>query len=387
MICYDYKILEARTRETKVLHMQLQSPPRAWAEISTDALRHNLNVVRKAKPTHKLMPIIKAEAYGHGLEGVARALDNEGIEFFGVATPAEALRLKVAGIKTRPFLLGPCYPGEREEVVQNGWRISISSMEEAQHYESLGALYNKQVPVHICVDTGMGRSGFLPTELPGMMATLHEMKHLNCEGVFSHLSAAAEDISFTHQQIGGFEDAVTELGQHHDFEYKHLCSSAAVFNYKVPSSNMVRLGRILYGFSPMPSPFNSQLQTTLTLYSRVMLIRTLPKNHGVSYNHCYITRNLTKVATIGIGYADGYLQYLSNQDAKVFINGQYCPVLGRITMDQVMVDVTHLDEVQTGDLVELMGPNVAWAEITRQANTIPSNVLTSITARVPRIYV
>ena len=117
------------------------------------------------------------------------------------------------------------------------------------------------------------------------------------------------------------------------------------------------------------------------------LPRTLPGNHGVSYNHCYITKGSTKVATIGIGYADGYLQYLSNQGARVYINGQYCPVLGRVTMDQIMVDVTYMDHVETGDLVEIMGPNVSWEELTRRANTIPSNVLTSISARVPRIYV
>ncbi len=112
------------------------------------------------------------------------------------------------------------------------------------------------------------------------------------------------------------------------------CRSAAVFNYKVPCANMARLGRILYGYSPMPSPYNKELRPTMTLYSRITLIRTLPGNHGVSYNHCYITKGSTKVATIGIGYADGYLQYLSNQGARVYINGQYCPVLGRVTMDQ-----------------------------------------------------
>ena len=123
----------------------------------------------------------------------------------------------------------------------------------------------------------------------------------------------------------------------------------------------------------------------MTLYSRITLIRTLPGNHGVSYNHCYMTKGSTKVATIGIGYADGYLQYLSNQGARVYINGQYCPVLGRVTMDQIMVDVTYMDQVETGDLVEIMGPNVSWEELTRRASTIPSNVLTSISARVPRI--
>ena len=233
----------------------------------------------------------------------------------------------------------------------------------------------------------MGRSGFLPSELHGLTEKLKQFSHLDMEGVFSHLSAASDDISFTHGQISGFAEAVNELSQGHQYKFRHLCSSAAVFNYKVPCANMVRLGRILYGYSPMPSPYNKELRPTMTLYSRITLIRTLPGNHGVSYNHCYMTKGSTKVATIGIGYADGYLQYLSNQGARVYINGQYCPVLGRVTMDQIMVDVTYMDQVETGDLVEIMGPNVSWEELTRRASTIPSNVLTSISARVPRIYV
>ena len=358
--------------------MSCTSPPRAWAQVDTNALRHNLNVVRRVMPDHGLMAIVKAEAYGHGLEGVVKALDGEDCAFFGVATVAEAGRVRDAGVKTCPFILGPCFAGEREEIVQNGWRAALSSVEEAEHFNSLGALYNKPVHVHLGVDTGMGRSGFLPSELHG---------HLDLEGVFSHLSAASDDISFTHGQISGFAEAVNELSLGHQYKFRHLCSSAAVFNYKVPCANMVRLGRILYGYSPMPSPYNKELRPTMTLYSRITLIRTLPGNHGVSYNHCYMTKGSTKVATIGIGYADGYLQYLSNQGARVYINGQYCPVLGRVTMDQIMVDVTYMDQVETGDLVEIMGPNVSWEELTRRASTIPSNVLTSISARVPRIYV
>lgn len=367
--------------------MTCTSPPRAWAQIDTDALRHNLNVVRRIMPDQGLMAIVKAEAYGHGLEGVVKALDNEGCAFFGLATVSEACRVRDAGVKTPPFVLGPCFAGEREEIVQNGWRAAVSSMEEAEHFNSLGALFNKRVHVHVSVDTGMGRSGFLPSDLHGLTAKLRGMEHLHLEGIFSHLSAASDDISFTHGQINGFTEAVQELSKNYAYEYRHLCSSAAVFNYRVPEANMVRLGRILYGYSPMPSPYNKELRTTMTLYSRITLIRTLPGNHGVSYNHCYITKGATKVATIGIGYADGYSQYLSNQGARVFINGQYCPVLGRITMDQIMVDVTYMDHVETGDLVEIMGENVSWEELTRRANTIPSNVLTSISCRVPRIYV
>ena len=364
------------------------SPPRAWAQIETDALRHNLNVVRRVMPEHATMAIIKAEAYGHGLEGVARALDNEGCAFYGVATVSEASRVTNAGCKTRPFILGPCFPGEREEIVQDEWRAAVSSIEEAEHFESLGALYQKPVHLHVCVDTGMGRSGFLPTEVHGLTEKLRTYPHLHLEGIFSHLSAASDDITFTHQQISSFGEAVNELSSSYAYEYRHLCSSAAVFNYKVPSANMVRLGRILYGYSPMPSPYNKELQPAMTLLSRVTLVRTLPGNHGISYNHTYTTKTSTRVATIGIGYADGYLQYLSNKGSRVYVHDQYCPVLGRITMDQIMVDVTYLEKpVVPGDVVEIMGTHVSWEELTRRAETIPSNILTSISARVPRIYV
>lgn len=359
---------------------------RAWAEIDTEALRHNLNVVRRVMPEHSLMAIVKANAYGHGLEGVAKAIDDEDIAFFGVATIAEAARLKEIGCHTLPFILGPCFPEEREAIVINEWRTAVSSIEEAAHFDSLARLYGKKAHAHVCVDTGMGRCGFLHSELEGVMDTLMSFKNIEWEGVFSHLSAASEDITFTHQQIAAFEASVQTLSEHYQFPYRHLCSSAAVFNYRVPSSNMVRLGRILYGYSPMPSPYNKDLRTAMTVYSRITLLRTLPSNHGVSYNHCYITTSPTRVATIGIGYADGYLQYLSGQGSRVFINGQYCPVLGRITMDQIMVDVTHMEDLHPGDVVEIMGPNVSWGELTQRAKTIPSNVITGISARVPRIF-
>ncbi len=359
---------------------------RAWAEIDTEAMKHNLHVVQRAMPEHRCMAIVKAEAYGHGLEGVVKALDGEDIAFFGVATIAEAKRVQDTGARTCPFILGPCYPAEREAIVQNEWRAALSSVEEAEHFNTLGELFGKRVHLHINVDTGMGRAGLLPRNIHELAKKIQEMPNLHIEGIYSHLSAASEDIAFTHRQIAAFEHAVGEFSQELSFEYRHLCSSSGVFNYKVPCTNMVRLGRILYGYSPMPSPFNKELQNTLTLYGRVTLVRTLPDNHGVSYNHTYITTAPTRVATIGIGFGDGYLHYLSNTGARVYLNHSYCPVLGRVTMDQVMVDVTHLQDVQPGDVAEIMGPNVPWQELTARARTIPSNVITSISSRVPRVY-
>lgn len=367
--------------------MQDCSLYRAWAEVDTDAMRHNLSVVARVLPQHQRMAIVKAEAYGHGLHGVVRALDDEDIEFFGVATVAEAAAVRDAGCKTIPFILGPCFPAEREMVVQNGWRAALSSLEEVEHFESLGQLYQKPVHLHLSVDTGMGRAGLLLPHLVEVVERLKRCEFVKIEGVYSHLSAASEDISFTHRQIANFEQAVDQLtSMQLQLPYRHLCSSAAVFNYKAPSTNMVRLGRILYGYSPMPSPHNTDLRSTLTLYSRVTLVRTLPVNHGVSYDHTFVTSCPTKVATLGIGFGDGYLHYLSNTNARVFLNGCYCPVLGRITMDQVMVDVSHTPSVQPGDVAEMLGVNVPWTELTTRAKTIPSNVIVSISSRVPRVY-
>lgn len=367
--------------------MQDTSLYRAWAEVDTDAIRHNLSVVARVLPQHKRMAIVKAEAYGHGLEGVVRALDDADLSFFGVATIAEAARVSDMGAKTCPFILGPCIPSERETIVQRGWRSALSSIEELEHFESLGELYQKKVYLHISVDTGMGRAGLLTTNLDGLGNLLRCCKWIVVEGVYSHLSAASEDISFTHHQIASFEAAVHNLqGQNIELSLRHLCSSAAVFNYHVPCTNMLRLGRILYGFSPMPSVYNAELRPSMALYARVTLLRLLPENHGVSYNHTYMTSSPTKVATLGIGFADGYSHYLSNTGARVYLNAAYCPVLGRITMDQIMVDVSHVPHVEVGDVAEIMGPHIPWGELASRAKTIPSNVISSISARVPRVY-
>ena len=155
--------------------MPVTSPPRAWAEIDLGAIRHNLNVVKQAAKWEYYMPVVKAGAYGHGLEQVCRTLDSEGIAFFGVANVGEARRISQAGCRTRPYILGPAFPEEREEIVLNGWRSFISTMEEAEHYNSLARLYGKTLPIHLSVDTGMGRGGFLPDQLEELLSRLGEL--------------------------------------------------------------------------------------------------------------------------------------------------------------------------------------------------------------------
>lgn len=366
--------------------MPQDSPPRAWAEVKLDAIRHNLDIAKKAMPHVEMMPVIKASAYGHGLEAVGRALDNEGIAFFGVANVGEARRLMRAGCRTRTFILGPCFAQEREEIALNGWCPTVSTLEEARHFQSIALLYNKSIPVHLSIDTGMGRSGFLPDQWGELESQFAEFPNLIVEGVASHLPVADEDESFTLQQIGVFEAAAELLSAQFPIKYRQLANSAAVLNYKIPSGNLARPGLMLYGVSPMASEWDEQLMRALSLYARVSLVRTLPMGHGVSYGRDFITSAPTVVATVGIGYADGYSRQLSGKGACVYLHGRRCPVLGRITMDQIMIDVSAVPFVVEGDSVELIGEHIPLQEVAKLANTIPWEILTSLGPRLPRLY-
>ncbi len=362
------------------------SPPRAWVEVDLEAIAHNLDIARQALPGTELMPVIKAGAYGHGLEPVARRLDNDGVVFFGVANAGEARRLSQAGVRTTPFILGPTFPDEREEIVQNNWCCTISSLEEARHLESLAALCDKTFPVHLAIDTGMGREGFLPSELGSIIEPLKGMHHLVIDGAMSHLPSADEDVPFTQDEIERFSCYVNELGQHFALRYRHIAASAGELGYEVPVANLARPGLLLYGVAPMASIYDGVLRPTLRLSSRVSLVRELPAGHGVSYGRTHISAAPTRVATIGIGYADGWSRHLSGRGARVYINGCSCPMLGRVTMDQIMADVTHVPHVAPGDEVELIGSHIPVAEVAERAGTVVWEIFTGLGPRLPRVY-
>ncbi len=366
--------------------MQTVSPPRAWVDVDLEAIAHNLDIARQALPGTELMPVIKAGAYGHGLEPVARRLDNDGIIFFGVANAGEARRLQQAGIRTTPFILGPTFPEEREEIALNNWSCTISSLEEAAHFESLAALYGKTFSVHLALDTGMGREGFLPAGLGCIIEPLKGMEHLVIDGAMSHLPSADEDVPFTQDEIERFSAIVGELQRHFPLRYRHIAASAGELGYEVPAANLARPGLLLYGVAPMASIYDGVLKPTLRLSSRVTLVRELPAEHGVSYGRTHITSAPTRVATIGIGYADGWNRHLSGKGARVRINGYCCPMLGRVTMDQIMADVTHVPHVAPGDEVELIGPHIPVQEVAGRAGTIVWEIFTGLGPRLPRLY-
>jgi len=362
---------------------QSTSPPRTWAEINLAALVHNLNFARETSGQN-IMAVLKAGAYGHGIEQIAQALDIEKLPFFGVASVIEARKLKSVGINTRIYLLGPTFPDERQETVNERWTPCISSIGEADHFNELNKR-NEPLSIHITLDTGMGRGGFLPGQLEKAIIHIKTLTNLKIEGIGSHLPSADEDRPFTLQQFKKFEDTLQQTSSS-TFDYIHLANSAGLLDYSSKVTNLVRPGLMLYGISPI-NEYQEKLKPVMTLKSRVSLIRTLPAGHGISYGRETILKKETKVATIGAGYGDGYPRSLSNKNTHVLIKGTLCPLLGRVTMDQIMVDVTHLTNCKSGDQVELFGPNILVSNLSKKANTIPWEILTGITPRVTRTYI
>ena len=366
--------------------MNHESPPRAWVETDVEAVAHNLRVARRLAGGALQMPIVKANAYGHGLEAVARRLDaEEGVAFFGVANVGEARRLMQAGVEAPPFILGPTFAAEREEIVRHNWGCVVSSLAEAEHFDRLAALSGRRFALHLALDTGMGREGFLPEQLGCVIPQLKQLHHLRIEGAMSHFSSADEDPAYTAEQIRLFGDCVRELGLHFELTYRHLGASAGLMGFRIPEANMTRPGIILYGVAPVPSPAAAELRTTLRLLSRVARVRELPAGRSISYGRTYTTPVPTRVATLGIGYADGWPRHLSGRGAYVSIRGQRCPVLGRVTMDLLIVDATAATGVCEGDEAELIGPELPVQQVAEWAGGIPWEIFTGLGVRLPRI--
>jgi alanine racemase len=359
------------------------SPPRSWAEIDLAALRHNLRVARSTAGC-EVMAVVKAGAYGHGLEDVARALAAEEVPFFGVANVGEARRIADAGVTTRIYLLGATWAEERAEIVGRGWTPCLSSLDEARHFDALARARACRLKVHLAVDTGMGRGGFVAEGLAEILAELDSLPNLEIEGIGSHLPSADEDETFTRAQIERYAGIIRSLGGADRFRWRHLSNSAGLLGYDRGCCNLVRPGLMLYGISPLPGHAH-KLRNVMSLKSRVTLVRTLPAGHGVSYGRAFVTTRPTRVATIGIGYGDGYPRSISGQAAETVIRGRRFPLLGRVTMDQIMVDVTGSD-VAEGDEVEVFGPNIRVDEVAAKAGTIAWEILTGITPRVVRVY-
>ena len=359
-------------------------PKRTWVEIDLRAIRHNLKAVRKLAGNAGVMAVVKANGYGHGLNEVAAIL-REGVEVFAVASLGEALQLRRHNTETPILLLSAALPEEYREIGRRGFIPTISSLEEAR-------LFSKVAPngaaVHFKVDTGMGRLGALPEEAVKTLKKIAALP-LSIHSISTHLPSADSDTASTLAQLKEFEKLLKQLREELPGIPVHVLNSAATMLFPRFAHDLVRVGLALYGVSPIPR-FQKLLCPALSWKAAVTFVHQIPKGHGISYGSTYrAPKNLT-VAVLPVGYADGYPRQLSGKGASVLIQGKRCPLLGRVTMDQIMVDVTRCKGVKVGTEAVLVGQqgklNITALEVARLADTIPWHLFTGITARVTYLY-
>jgi alanine racemase len=357
---------------------------RCWAEVDGAALRHNARVAReRIGPEAALLAVVKANAYGHGMIEVARALREEA-DLFGVANLHEALELRGSGLSQPIMILGPALPEERAEICAQGFIPSVSNFEEAR------AFVGNPTGINFAIDTGMGRMGCWQEDAIAELEQIAGLPDLKIHSVSTHLPAADEDAAYTEAELVKFEQLVRQMRARVAGTYKvHVLLSAGILGFAQHRFDLVRAGLMLYGIAPLPNE-QRHLRPAMNLKSRVTLLRDLPAGRSVSYGRTFVTTRPTRVATISAGYADGYPRAISNRDGAVLIGGRRSPLLGRVTMDLMMADVTAVPDVQVGDEVVLIGKQgaeeILASEVAERAATIAWEIFTGIGSRVRRMY-
>lgn len=362
---------------------------RVWAEINSSAVRHNLAALRARAPGARVMAVLKANAYGHGAVEMARLLA-PGVDALGVGDSGEALELRDAGVSAPILIVGGIIPGEMPRVVTNDIEVNLQTVAMAEELNAEAARQQRRVRVHLKVDTGMGRLGMLPFEAVPFLHNMKRLKNLEFVGLCTHLSTPYEDNpAFTTRQLEHFNLAV-ELAQRLGYTdlTLHCSSSLAVWGREDAHFNMVRAGIALWGLLPGGEPgWEGELKPALTLKSRVLFLKDVPEGTPIGYNRTYYTPAPTRIATLPVGYNDGYRTSLSNR-AYVLIRGARCPVVGRVSMDYTTVDVGHVPEVSEGDEAVLIGPQgPGLYDLARWAEAIPYEILCGLGRRVARVYV
>jgi alanine racemase len=365
--------------------MNAEPSYRCWAEIDRSALRHNAGVVRERIGKAEMLAVVKANAYGHGLVGVAEALANE-MQLFGVANLEEALALRDAGLAHPVIILGPALAEERPPIVERGFIPTVSSLEEAEAFDRIGP-----VAINFKVDTGMGRMGVPEIESLAAFKKVSALRNVRVHSISTHMPVSNEDTDFTRDQLARFRKVVERFRVEVPGDYKaHVLQSTGTLAFNETPYEIVRAGIMLYGISPLPES-QHLLKPVMTWKTRIVLIRDMPAGHGISYGRTFITPRPMRVATLAAGYADGYPRHASNHDAAMIVRGKRCPLLGRVTMDLMVIDVSDLPGASVGDEVVLMGrqgnEEVSAAELAERAGTIHWDIVTRIGSRVRRVYV
>jgi alanine racemase len=368
-----------------------------WAEVSLDALRRNFCAVRKhVGEDVAICAVVKADAYGHGAVACASALEQEGAHWFGVTGTAEAMALRHAGIKARLLLMTGIWKGEEDEVVAHRLTPIVWEQWHVERLEGAAARKQSVLPIHLKIDTGMTRLGASMETLPNVCAHIASSVHLKLEGVSTHF-ASVRDPEKTRKQVALFEEALTVLDANKlKPSLIHMANSAAILSRSETWKTMVRPGIALYGYSRSRPAGDTQvteavnpLCPVLAWKTRVIAVKEVAAGQAVGYGGTFVTQQCSRIAVLPVGYADGFHRLLSNR-GRVIVRGEYAPVAGRVSMDLTTVDVTGIPGVAGGDEVILLGESngksIDAGEHARICETIPYEILCSISKRVPRVY-
>jgi alanine racemase len=302
-----------------------------------------------------------------------------------VANLEEAVALRAADLPHPVIILGPALPSERSAIVENEFIPTISTIEEAEAFNRIGA-----VSVNFKVDTGMGRMGVPQGEGLAAFKKVSGLRNLRVHSVSTHMPVSNEDADYTRDQLVRFRKLMEQFRAEVPGNYKaHVLQSAGTLAFNDTPHEIVRAGVMLYGISPLPE-FQDLLRPAMTWKTRVALVRQMPSGHGISYGRTFITPREMRVATVSAGYADGYPRHISNHDGAVLVRGKRCPLLGRVTMDLMMVDVSQVEDPAVGDEAVLMGrqgrEEISATELAERAGTISWEIITRIGSRVRRVY-
>lgn len=364
------------------------------AEISLGAIQHNLRQVRyRVGSGVKIMAVVKANAYGHGIIGVSSALVDAGADYLGVAIPSEGICLREHGIETPILVFAPPFPDEMELFLDYNLDVTVCTRETAEILDSVSSSRGRPAVVHVKVDTGMGRLGINYREAIEFIRYLFSLRNLYVKGIYTHFATADEaDKAFAKTQLSRFHDVVTSLSiSSIDIPLKHAANSGAILDLKDSYYDMVRPGIMLYGYYPSHETSESlALRPGLSLRSKIGFLKNVDAGAPISYGRKYVTNSPTTIASVPIGYADGFSRQLTNK-AEAIVGGRRYPVVGTVCMDHVMLDVGTMSGIKVGDDVTFIGTDgdeqiTAW-DVADKLGTIPYEVCCGISDRVPRVYV
>jgi alanine racemase len=364
-----------------------------FAEIDLAALRFNFEQVKRLTGlSKKILAVVKANAYGHGAVAVSRELEELGVNFFGVALCQEGVELREAGIKAPILVLSGFFKGEEAELLHHQLTPLIFNLEMAERLAQQARSAKQEIKVHVKVDSGMGRVGILPEEAGDFFKKLKKLSGLRVEGICSHFAEAdKEEKDFTREQQSRFNEVVSRAKKSGvDPFLIHLANSAAVMDFSSAHYDLVRPGIMLYGAYPSAIFRNkTELRPVMGLKTRIMHLKKVPPNFSISYGRTFYTKRESLIATLPIGYADGYRRSLSNK-GEALVKGRRCKVVGRVCMDLTLIDVTGIPGVKVGDEVVLLGrqgaEEVTVDEIAEKIGSISYEVFCSVSQRVPRVY-